>query len=103
MPLDTMLLSPDTAGPALEDVRSILGPATHTILGLGTLLVPPGWALTPLMDAEDDEEEEAGDPFADDDDEFGAGDDADDDEDFLEDDDEDLEEDGDFDDDDDDL
>ena len=100
MPLDTTLISPDAAGPALEEVCTILGPGSN-------LLVEPEWAsewaVTPVLDAEEDDEGDEEDPFADDDDEFGAGDDADDDDDFLEDDDEEFEEEADFDDDDDDL
>lgn len=112
MPLDTTLISPETAGPALEHVGTILGPGP-------TLLVEPRsiapWladsafgsissrAITPRLDAEEEEDEGEEDPFADDDDEFGAGDEGEDDDDFLEDDDEEFDEDADFDDDDDDL
>ena len=100
MPLDTTLISPDVAGPALEDESTILGPGSDLVVEAEWA---SEWAVTPVLDAEEEDEEDEEDPFADDDDEFGADDEGDDDDDFLEDDDEDLEEDADFDDDDDDL
>lgn len=112
MPLDTTLISPETAGPALELVGTVLGPGAPMLIEPGSIapwlardasITAAIRALSPLLDAEEEEDESEEDPFADDEDEFGAGDEGEDDDDFLEDDDEEFDEDADFDDDDDDL
>jgi hypothetical protein len=94
MPLDTLLMPPATAFSA--DRAHGFSPEGIWKNDLDALAPPHT-----LVNAEEEEDEDAEDPFADDEDEGGDADEFEDDDDFLEEDDEEFEEDSDFDDDDD--
>lgn len=93
MPLDTIIL-PHVATNAHDELLVLLGLAAPTRAARSKV-------ATPVLDAEEDEDDDEADPFADDDEEGGDADEFEDDDDFLEDDDEGVDEESDFDDDDD--